>query len=57
MICISIFALEKEKPKEAHKDYPDTIRYLVMAAPQYEPQNIMIEEPIQRSTRDEITGY
>jgi len=47
----------KEKPKEAHKDYPDCVRYLVMAAPEYEPQNVFINETKEEEERDSITGY
>ena len=47
----------KEKPKEAHKDFPDCIRYLVMASPNYEPMNQTIDEIPQTDTRDEVCGY
>jgi hypothetical protein len=47
----------KEKPKEAHKDFPDVIRYLVMAKPKYEPMNVMVDEESQPDTRDSVTGY
>lgn len=42
----------KEKPKDVYKDFPDCIRYLVMANPSYEvPQPLIQERP------KSYTGY
>jgi len=47
----------KEKPKEAHKDFPDCIRYLVMAAPVYESINHNPIVDVEPDTRNKTTGY
>lgn len=47
----------KEKPKEAHKDFPDVVRYLCMAAPEYENMDIMTHSEDIQTTVNETTGW